>query len=151
MYDSVLVGTDGSDDATAATKHAITLASDLGADFYGVAVVESRTDYDNAIVDPDERERKLRAAAAESLADLEERAQEADLAVETTVLTGVPYEEILEAADRWDVAAIVVGARGSSEFKRALLGSTVDAVVRFADRPVLVVNGDGEADRGDAG
>ncbi|ELY87633.1 UspA domain-containing protein [Natrialba hulunbeirensis JCM 10989] len=150
MYDAVLVATDGSDDATAATAHAIRLASALGADLYGVAVVESRTEYDNAIVDPEERERTLRAAAEDSLAALEERARVADLTAETTVRAGVPHEEILAVADRWDVDAIVVGARGSSEFKRALLGSTVDAVVRLADRPVLVVDGD-ETDYRDAG
>ncbi|ADD06722.1 UspA domain protein [Natrialba magadii ATCC 43099] len=146
MYESLLVATDGSDDATAATAHGIGLASDLGAELYGVAVVESRTEYDNAIVDPDERERNLRGAAEDSLAAFGERARAADITAETAVRSGVPHEEILAAADRWEVDAIVVGARGSSEFKRALLGSTVDAVVRFADRPVLVVDGEGEGD-----
>ncbi|WP_323171516.1 universal stress protein [Natrialba sp. PRR66] len=144
MYDSLLVATDGSDAATTATHHAISLATELDATVYGLAVLESRTEYDNAIVDPDERERKRRAAAESALAELADEATAAGVPVETEIHSGVPHEEILAVATEHDVGAIVVGARGSSELKRALLGSTVDAVVRFADRPVLVVEDDAE-------
>ena len=148
MYDSILVATDGSDAATAAVEHAIELARRFDAPLHGVSVLESRTEYDNAIVDPEEAERRRRERAESTLADLESAAggsgadSDADaVPVETAIRTGVPHEEILAYADEHDIGAIVVGSRGRSSFKGALLGSTVDAVVRRANRPVLVVDG----------
>ncbi|MFC4437228.1 MULTISPECIES: universal stress protein [Natrialbaceae] len=142
MYDSLLVATDGSDAAVLATEHAIGLAERLDATLEGIAVVETRTAYDNHIVDPDETERRLRERAEASLARLEEAVDDAGIPVETVLRAGVPHEEIVAYADERDVDAIVVGSRGRSGFKRALLGSTVDGVTRLATRPVLVV-GDG--------
>ena len=142
MYDSLLVATDGSEDASMAVSHAIGLARDLEASLYGVSIVETRRAYDNAIVDPEEVERRLRERARESVGELETEATAAGLEVETDVLEGVPHEEILTYADEHDVGAIVVGARGESSFNRVLLGSTVDAIVRLSSIPVVIVGGD---------
>ncbi|THE62958.1 universal stress protein [Salinadaptatus halalkaliphilus] len=143
MYDSLLVATDGSEAATTAIEHAVGLATRLEIPVYGIAVLESRTEYDNAIVDPAEVEQRRRAAAESALEYLEEQAAAADVPVETTIRSGVPHEEVLAYADERDAGAVVIGARGRSSFKRALLGATVDRIVRLADRPVLVV-GDAE-------
>ncbi|WP_265111254.1 universal stress protein [Halosolutus halophilus] len=139
MYDAILVATDGSDAAMDATEHAIELATRFDASLSGIAVVETRTAYDNAIVDPDEAERALREQAEESIEAVESAASDAGIPVETTIRSGVPHEEIVAYASERDVDVIVVGAEGRSNLRRALLGSTVDGVVRFADRPVLVV------------
>ncbi|RQG92534.1 universal stress protein [Natrarchaeobius chitinivorans] len=139
MYDSILVATDGSDAATDAVDHAVELAGQFDVPLSGVAVLESRTDYDNAIVDPEETRRRQREQAERALSDLETRAEAVDVPVETTIRTGVPHEEILAAAEERDASAVVVGSRGRSSFTGALLGSTVDAIVRLANRPVLVV------------
>ncbi len=139
MYDSILVATDGSDGASLAVDHAIELAAKLGASLETIAVIEQRTDYDNAIVDPDEVDRTLRDRAAAALDAVEAEATAAGISVETTIRSGVPHEEIVACAADSDVDAIVVGAQGGSGLRRALLGSTVDGVVRLADRPVLVV------------
>lgn len=147
MYDSILVATDGSRDASIAIDHAVELASRLEIPVHGIAVVEERTAYDNAIVEPDEVKRRLRSRAEESLEELAEAATAADIRFETTVRSGVPHEEILEYVDERDVGAIVVGARGESAFRRALLGSTVDAIVRLSPVPVLVVGDEAERAR----
>ncbi|QCW03926.1 universal stress protein [Natrinema pallidum] len=139
MYDSVLVATDGSEAAATAVEHAIALADRFDAPLYGIAVIDERTAYDTGIVDPDEVRQHLEERAAARLAALESAATAADVAVETAVRSGVPHEEILEYAAEREASAIVLGSRGRSSFKGALLGSTVDRVVRIADRPVLVV------------
>lgn len=60
---------------------------------------------------------------------------EADgVSAETAIRTGVPHEEIRAYAGETDAGAIVIGARGRSAFTGALLGSTVDATLRHADR-----------------
>lgn len=144
MYDSFLVATDGSDDASVAVEHAVALADRLEVPLYGVAVVETRREYDNAIVDPETVEKRLRERAASTLEEIETRAEAADVPLETAIRTGVPHEEIIAYGEDHDVGAIVVGARGRSSFRRTLLGSTVDAVVRLSPIPVLVVGADGD-------
>ncbi|MFD1564032.1 universal stress protein [Haloarchaeobius amylolyticus] len=144
MYDSILVATDGSETATTAVDHAVELAARFDAALYGIAVADDRTDYDTGIVDPREAMQRLRERAAGWLETVETRAANADVAVETTVRTGVPHEEILAYAAENDVDVIVVGARGRSSLKGALLGSTIDRVVRVADRTVLVVGDDAD-------
>ncbi|NGM71461.1 universal stress protein [Natronolimnobius sp. AArcel1] len=140
MYDSILVATDGSDGATTAVEHAITLARRLEVPLYAIAVLESRTAYDNAIVDPEEATQRQRERAEAALADLESMAEADGVSAETAIRTGVPHEEIRAYAGETDAGAIVIGARGRSAFTGALLGSTVDATLRHADRPVLVVD-----------
>ena len=46
---------------------------------------------------------------------------------------------ILEVADEYEAAVIVMGARGLSPFKSFLLGSVSHGVVQHAHRPVLVI------------
>lgn len=140
MYDSILVATDGSDDASAAVTDAISLARALEVPLHGVAVVETRTAYDTGIVDPKEAEKRLRDQAHDSLETLERAASEAGVSITTAVRSGPPHEEILAYADEHDIGLLVVGSHGRSSFRRALLGSTVDAVVRLSERPVLVVD-----------
>ena len=49
------------------------------------------------------------------------------------------WQGIVDAAQAVDAAVIVVGARGLSGLKSALLGSTSKGVLHHAGRPVLVV------------
>ncbi|KDE60372.1 universal stress protein UspA [Halostagnicola sp. A56] len=145
MYDSILVATDGSDDASAAVRDAVSLARALEVPLYGVAVVETRTAYDTGLVDPEEAEERLRARARDSLESLERTASDAGVSVTTSVRSGPPHEEILAYADERDVGLVVVGSHGRSSFRRALLGSTVDAILRLSERPVLVVDDEDDA------
>ncbi|ELY59975.1 universal stress protein [Natronolimnohabitans innermongolicus] len=142
MYDSILVATDGSETAAAAAEHAIGLARQFDAELSAVTVLESRTEYDNAIVDPEVVEKRRRAAAEETLEDVSASARDASVPIETAIRTGVPHEEILAEADDCEADVIVVGARGRSSLRRQLLGGTVDALVRIADRPVFVIEAD---------
>ncbi|WP_207588399.1 universal stress protein [Halomontanus rarus] len=146
MYDSVLVATDGSEASAAAVDHGIALAARLKVPLHGLAVVETRTGYDNAIVDPAEVETRLRSEAETALESVESTAREADVAVVTACQTGVPHEEILAYVEERDVDLVVIGAQGRSTFRRVLLGSTADALVRLSPVPVLVVGDDSAAD-----
>jgi nucleotide-binding universal stress UspA family protein len=52
---------------------------------------------------------------------------------------GVPFEEILKAADEVDSQLIVIGTHGYGMVQDALMGGTARRLVRRSNRPVLVV------------
>lgn len=139
MYDDILLATDGSDDADAAAAHAIDHADRYDATLHLVYVVETRTAYDNAIVDPETVAGNLRKEGRETLAAVEERAEAAGVQTTTEILEGVPQEAIENYVAEHGVDLILLGTQGRSAFKRALLGSTTDSIVRSRVAPVLVV------------
>lgn len=57
---------------------------------------------------------------------------------ETAVLRGDPGTALCDLAAERGAAAMVIGTRGRGGFKRALLGSVSDVVVRNAPCPVIV-------------
>lgn len=56
-----------------------------------------------------------------------------------TVRTGVPYKEIVAAAESERPDFIVMGTQGRGGLDRALLGSVAEKVIRLAPCPVLTV------------
>ncbi len=52
---------------------------------------------------------------------------------------GIPFREVLQAADEIDAHLIVLGSLGRSAIRELLAGSTLENVVRLSHRPVLVV------------
>jgi nucleotide-binding universal stress UspA family protein len=80
-------------------------------------------------------------------------AREAGLEAEALVVTGKPsaWETLLEVADDHRAAVAVVGSRGLSGVRSALLGSVSMGLLNHATRPVLVVppEPEGQASRRD--
>ena len=62
-----------------------------------------------------------------------------DLTVQTEILPGPAVDEICASAGSPDVDLIVTSTHGRTGFKHALIGSVAEHVVRYAERPVLVV------------
>jgi len=140
MYDRILVATDGSTTAQRASAHAVEVARLSGAAIHAVYVIETRTGYDNAIVDPDVVHQNFRDEGEAALAAIEEQAG-SDLAVTTAIREGVPHQELLAYADENGIDLVVMGSEGRSAFKTILLGSTTEALLHSATVPVLVVDG----------
>jgi nucleotide-binding universal stress UspA family protein len=69
-----------------------------------------------------------------------ERAREAGFDAEPRATLSTPtWEGILDVADELDAAVIVLGSRGLSGAREALLGSVSHEVAGHAHRPVLIV------------
>lgn len=139
MYDHILLATDGSVDSEAAVDHAMNLAAASGGTVHAVSVVETRTAYDNAIVDPEEVRENLRNDAREALEAAERAAESAGVDCETTLEEGPPPERLLEGIDRVGADVVVLGATGRSGFKRLVLGSTTERLLSESPVPVVVV------------
>jgi nucleotide-binding universal stress UspA family protein len=59
--------------------------------------------------------------------------------VEKMVIQGVPYEEVINFADKEKIDIIVIGTYGRSGLERFIFGSTAERVVRRAPCAVLTV------------
>ncbi len=134
----VLVATDGSEDARAATKWLGTFPVPSSSE---VRILTVAT-YPYAVPDV-----ALPGTAA-SVAAAARTATEAHVVLsrrwrdpEMTVLEGDPRDVIVRVAEEWSADLIVLGARGLGAIKAFLLGSVSTAVVRHATCPVLVVRG----------
>lgn len=138
MYRTVLLAVDGSDDSMEAARRAVDLAARYGAELGACYVIETRTAYDNAIVDPETVDRVLREEGEAALAAVAELAAEEGVPVRGAIRHGTPHEELLDHAEREGADLIVVGRQGRSPLKAVLLGSTTDAVVRLSPVPVVV-------------
>lgn len=127
----VVVGWDGSPDAARALRHAATLLP--GRELVTVSVGDTR-----APTDPVEATGLDPVAAAERLG---RTARHLTVAEPTTVARparGAARELILAAHDE-RAGLLVVGSRGRSVWREALLGSTALAVLHHAHLPVLIV------------
>ena len=62
-----------------------------------------------------------------------------DVPVETALLTGVPYVEIVNHAKASSADLIVLGTHGRTGMKHLLIGSVAERVVRTASCPVCTV------------
>lgn len=87
---------------------------------------------------------ELTEAAREGLKKLVDEHVPGSLSVEFVVSTGEPDLEIVRIAEQENADVIVIAIRGQKGWKRFLIGSVAEKVVRLAIRPVLVIHGPGE-------
>jgi len=139
----VLLATDGSPSAQAATEKAIELARLLDAKLLvatvwdipysaiGYAPVPLSADFDIL------QEDKAHEVTAQAVA----QAEAEGVAAESAVLRGIPSEEIRLAAERFEPQLLVMGSHGWGPVRRMLLGSVSTGVLRRVTCPTLIVRG----------
>lgn len=142
MYSDVLLATDGSECARAATTHAIDLAATYDATLHALYVIETRIGYDSGIVDPETIEDDLRAEGEAVLEDVSAESRARDVSLVDRIRTGVPERELADYVEAEGIDIAVLGTRGKSAFKTVLLGSTSEALVRDLSIPVVLVSDD---------
>lgn len=76
---------------------------------------------------------------------LETEARDRGLDIETIVHEVIPAEEIVAYADEQNIDMIVMGTHGRGGFRRAVVGSVTDKLIRTANVPVLSVRTIGDA------
>lgn len=149
----IVLATDGSDAAQAATREAIGLASALEAPLVIVTawqfLVTQFSGYGlMAVPDLDAVEEGLAHKVNDTAAD---DARAAGLAVETVIERGLPVEEICRAARERDARLVVLGTHGWGPVRRMVFGSVSTGVLHHAPCPVLAVPATAEKERsGDA-
>jgi nucleotide-binding universal stress UspA family protein len=144
MFQSIVVGTDGSDTASQAVRQAVELARDLGASVELVSAYEPV---------PAQRLAEERRSAPEDLqwtispredvdTTLEAAAQvarDASVPVNIYPREGDPADAILDVAEEQKADLIIVGNKGMTGAKRFLLGSVPNKISHHAPCSVLII------------
>ncbi|MFO7927917.1 MAG: universal stress protein [Halobacteriota archaeon] len=78
-------------------------------------------------------------SSAEEMLENASATLEADIDIETEIITGPPAKAIVEYVETEDIDAIVIGSHGRDGLSRILLGSVAETVVRRSPVPVTVV------------
>ncbi|GJQ24368.1 hypothetical protein BIY37_03385 [Candidatus Brocadia sapporoensis] len=136
----ILCPIDHSECSYLALKHAISLALKDEAKLYLMHVIDIRL-YDTEIykfspyniteINLDKIREDLIKSLPEGTSDV--------LEVETIVVKGIPFQEIINAATAIDADLIVIGTHGRTGLSHAVMGSVAEKVVRKAPCPVLTV------------
>jgi nucleotide-binding universal stress UspA family protein len=134
----IVVGTDGSEHATRATRWAFEEARLHRADIE-IVLVWSYVDQHHIDrsdrFDPDYDEEAARATLAAWVA--EAIGDGAAVAVTERAVLDLPVRALLDAGDGADL--LVLGARGTGGFEGLLLGSVSERVAQLAARPVAII------------
>jgi len=144
MFESIVVGTDGSDTARQAVRQAVELARQVGAT---LSVVSAYTPLATQRIEKELREvpddlqwmvnprEDVDATLAEAAASIEPSGVRA----QTFAREGDAADAILDVAEERGADLIVVGNKGMTGAKRFLLGSVPNKVSHHAPCSVLIV------------
>ncbi len=139
---SILLATDGSEDANLAARAAVDLSRRGAAELHVVHVWHDvPTPHLRSFV-----RAELRREAQELLEDQVKRIENAGGAVAKAHLReGRTVDEILDLSEELGAGLLVLGSRGRGGVKRVLLGSVSEGAVHHARCPVLVMRGGQDA------
>ncbi|MBT4612228.1 MAG: universal stress protein [Gemmatimonadetes bacterium] len=137
----ILVAVDFSDASASAVRQALVLATALDADLLLLHVLhvpaEAPGFYSSRKLGK-KLFRNMEEAANGMMAEfLAKHVKKAKKTPQTKILPGIPGDEIVRQARKEKADLVVIGTRGHSGFKRFLLGSVADHVIRACHCPVL--------------
>jgi nucleotide-binding universal stress UspA family protein len=144
MFNSIVVGTDGSGTATQAVREAVDMAGAVGATlelvsaFAPVSEQRLRAERRDAPADV-QWAISPRREVEESLSDAADIARAAGVEVNTHARQGDPADAILDVAEETSAGLVIVGNKGMTGAKRFLLGSVPDKISHHAPCSVLIV------------
>jgi nucleotide-binding universal stress UspA family protein len=145
MIETILIATDGSEDASAAEQTAMGLASRLGARLSAISVIDDRllrAPAGDGLALPGFPEAEVTAyyrARADAVARrVSERARGEGLEANCEVLQGTPDDRIVEKVQGADL--LLIGRSGTASGTRGgLVGATVDSILRKTTKPTILV------------
>jgi nucleotide-binding universal stress UspA family protein len=144
VFQSIVVGTDGSSTAGEAVGEAIELAKELGATIELVSAYEpvsNRRLREEARQAPPDMQWMVnpREDVDATLREAAEQAQDAGVKVNTYAREGDPADAILDVAEERGADLIVVGNKGMTGAKRFLLGSVPNKISHHAPCAVMII------------
>ncbi|MBV9465869.1 MAG: universal stress protein [Solirubrobacterales bacterium] len=135
MSSGVIVGYDGSDCAKAALRTAL----EVGRAYGEKVVIAFAYELNPVAGEIHDYHAALKELAELRVTEATQVAAGEGVDVESVIVERDPANGLVELADARDARVIVVGSRGESPLRGALLGTTPHKLLALSDRPVLVV------------
>lgn len=149
-FKEILVPVDFSDHSLAALEAAVDLAKVFDSRLHLLHCYQIQpggiSPYGIAI--PSNYFTDIQEAATKQLAEWQQKHLPAEIPVDAKTVSQMPSKAIVETAGEIGADLIVMGTRGLSGFKHALLGSVTERTIRIAPCPVLSVHAP-QTDRAD--
>ena len=142
LYRSIVVGTDGSDSAEQAVRHAAEVAKQNDALLHVVAAYHDQHQRERLASSARTVEINMREVAEQLVQRTAEPLARDGLRVETDAREGDPAEVLLDVAEENGADLIVVGNKGMTGARRFVLGSVPNKVSHHATASVLIVRTD---------
>lgn len=138
----ILLATDGSAPAVAATEHAVLLAKTFGASIKAIFVDTGleAIEYPEEVMDEDVYEGVH--SSVKGLVIAKTMCERNGVPCEAVVVRGGVAKRIVATAEEWGADLIVLGDTGRTGLKRIALGSVAETVVKGSPISVLVVKAD---------
>lgn len=136
MSRGIVVGYDGSTCA----KEALRVAVEVGKAYGDPVIVAFGYELNPVAGEIHDYHQAVKEMATQRLQEAVSLARGADgVEIEAVIVERAPAEALVDLAHERDARVIVVGTRGESPLRGALLGSTPHKLLHLTDRPVLVV------------
>ncbi len=137
----ILLPVDGSEVSLKAVRLAISLLRQgLSGSVVLANVQEPATLYEMVVApDVEVLERVSTAAGMDALAPAETLLVNAGVVYEREIASGDPAHTIVDIVERFSCDLVIMGARGASALRSALLGSVSNEVLHAAQVPVMIV------------
>ncbi len=149
MYKRILVPVDGSETANRALRTAVALAAEQSAALHVVHVSEETPLYvsmDTLPYPPADLMEALHKEGEGILAEAVATARNQNIQADGKLLVidgpgrGIS-EAIEQQAEHWNADLIAIGTHGRRGFRRLLLGSVAENLIRVSTKPVLLIRG----------
>lgn len=141
-FTKILIAIDFSENSECAFDYALTLATKFDAELTVLHVINEPVDLRGFYVPHisfEQLEKEIEEGAVKMMeAFCSQRFGEFSN-YKTSIVTGIPYDEITATAAKIDASLIVLGTHGRTGLDHILFGSTAERVVRTASCPVLTV------------
>jgi nucleotide-binding universal stress UspA family protein len=144
MFKTILLPTDGSELSDKATATAVEFAKLHNAKIFAITVIQplplSSMGDGGAVIDSGQFAAKMQEAARGHIDKAANAARLAGIPFEGVIsVSHTPFEEIVEAAKKFDCDLIMMASHGHKGLNKLLLGSQTDKVLAHTTVPVLVL------------
>jgi nucleotide-binding universal stress UspA family protein len=141
-FKHMLVPIDFSPSSSAATELAIEMASEFNSELTLLHVWELPIyPYTELMMSSAAITESVEKAATECLESKLKEIRARLPRANSLLKMGVPWEQIVDTIKEADVDLVIMGTHGRRGFRRALLGSVAEKIVRLSPAPVLTVHG----------
>jgi nucleotide-binding universal stress UspA family protein len=141
-FEKILIAIDFSENSAYAFDYALTLAKQFDSELTIIHVINEPVDLRGFYVPHisfEQLEKEIEAGATTMMEKFCQDKLGDFTGYTTSIITGIPYDEITRKAQEIGASLIVLGTHGRTGLDHIIFGSTAERVVRAASCPVLTI------------